>query len=349
MKSLRVLYRQGCRHLGYSELELLPRQDVCDDCGMKLVHQRSQRGKKKIYCFSHSDGPMIADSTSLYCEGCKTSFFHSFKQLQGGGVVYFDPNQSEFFMPTSEIAFEIDFYRHVELQLYNHTPFQGIATIYNTFWVEAGHQGPLLDRQVLGDSYFRYILVDHLREVGTLSMTNLSGWSGLDQDLLLHQGGILNAFSRRWGMHHRCSIPGCRETAVGDGHMKCHRIVCAGLSPNHKECLEFDGAYVQTGCTRTPCMSSRFCQGCSLDAEETATGRGADAQQAQDSCRIAYLSRCSINPSLLDESEQIPQYKATFIGEKREGKWLPADIIDPYLIFQFHCYHVSGTIDRLAA
>jgi len=81
-------------------------------------------------------------------------------------------------------------------------------------------------------------------------------------------------------------------------------------------------------------MSSRFCHGCSTTAKEEAIERGADSLQAQDCCKIAYLSRCAV--SMGGDVE----YWATFIGDNHQKKWLPAKIIDPYLIFQYHCYHV---------
>jgi hypothetical protein len=63
-------------------------------------------------------------------------------------------------------------------------------------------------------------------------------------------------------------------------------------------------------------------------------GRWPSASEADESCRIAYLTHC-------DAIDVEIKYKAVFIGTKHSAKWIKADIIDPYLIFQFHSFHVS--------
>ena len=125
------------------------------------------------------------------------------------------------FMPTSEVAFEIDLFRKMELNLYRHSSFEAQAEVFNIFHRSKG--GPNLDRKVLSEGYFRFLVVSHLQDMGTLATTNLNRWDGLDTDLLQHQSNILRSFSIRWGSHHLCNKAGCRMTAVGDGHMKCHR------------------------------------------------------------------------------------------------------------------------------
>lgn len=143
--------------------------------------------------------------------------------------------------------------------------------------------------------WHRYWLLLHLENVGRQAHFRHGLSADLDHNLEEELESAQDAFTRRWGLYHRCSRPGlyllvllahtpvhsfsfcvissfhatgCCTAAGADGHMKCRRSICSNSrQEQYIECESVIGGKVRTGCTNTPMPGSRYCskcQGCAV-------------------------------------------------------------------------------------
>ena len=250
----------------------------CPLCNSALTNNRPERRFKEPYLYSWALGPRTVRAYNKRCLKCKVVHYGNYFCVSTGktgrqdsvrhlGQAYPPPRDT--FVSTECTYFDAQLLTFVDSSIANTNgfTFRGFAHTYNdsfdrsfraeerTNWIETldSDNGRWLSYERLADGWFKWTLVNFLRESGVPVEHVDVGAVGADLDdmLLTYYPFYERAFEQEFG-NHLCDTPGCNNTRVIDGHLKCRRFVCATRNVNFVPLKGFPNGGFFEGCKTKP-------------------------------------------------------------------------------------------------